>query len=160
MDPCQGSIHAAHHTCPNHRQAIPCGLRRDVVFTTHIRETVFRDRQLKVLLDFVITDHLTNSQSDRIFTMQRLACSLSRRHDLIRIFSVALSNSSPVRRGIVRSRTGDCRLSAVIQLVITILPDTRQQSPTSKFRQRPGKAGITITSIRRRNTGYNSSRRF
>ena len=39
-----------------------------------------------MLLHFVIADHLAHSQSDSIFTMQWLACSLSGGDDLIKIF--------------------------------------------------------------------------
>ena len=39
-----------------------------------------------MLLHFVIVDDLAHSQSDRIFTLQRLACSLSCGDDLIQIF--------------------------------------------------------------------------
>ena len=49
-------------------------------------DAFFRDRQLEVLLHFVIADDLAHSQSDHIFTLQRLACSLSGGDDLIEIF--------------------------------------------------------------------------
>lgn len=46
-----------------------------------------RDRQVEAAtLHFVIVDDLAHSQSDRIFTLQRLACSLSCGDDLIQIF--------------------------------------------------------------------------